>query len=286
MSPGDLHSEAGTDRRVVPSVNEAKNTNPVPWRRLLLPTDHGSWAFVLEPVCLGLLVAFSPAAAWLGLAVLFGFIARKPAKLALGSPTTAPSLRRQARVFSTLLAVLSVGAVGLAVACSSLAILSPLALAVPGLWLFARQEIDGQTRSLLAELVGTGLCSLPLVAIALAGGWTWTSALSLGLINLARAWPTLLFIRALLRNARGETGGKRTAFLAQLLAPTGLALLATTPSIPWAVVAINSVLSMRALLFLRGVIPLQSAKRIGIGEMIWGLAYVIGVAIAYNSSVP
>jgi hypothetical protein len=250
----------------------------------LLPTDHGSWAFVLEPVCLGFLVAFSPASVWLGLAVLFGFIARKPVKLALSAAPTTPALRHQARAISSLLVLLSLIALGLAVTCSRPVILLPLALAMPGVWGFARQVIGGQTRSLPAELVGTGLCTLPLVSIALAAGWAWTPALSLGLINLARAWPTLLFVRALLRTSRGESGGKQVAIFVQLLAPATLALLVMTQQMPWPVVAINSVLSVRALLFLSGIFPAPSARRIGISEVVWGLAYAIGAAVAYNAN--
>jgi hypothetical protein len=250
---------------------------------LLLPTDHGSWAFVLEPVLLGLLVAFSSSAAWLGLAVLLGFIARKPAsKLALKTNGPGSTLQRQARVALTIFALLSLSSLGFAVFYASPIILLPLALAAPGVWLFARQEIDGQTRSLIAELVGTGICSLPLVAIAAAAGWSWTPALSLGLVNLARAWPTLLLVRALLRSSRGETGGRRVAIGAQLLAPGVLILLATLHQVPWPVVAMNSVLSARALLFLCGIFSAQSAKRIGIAEVIWGFAYVVSVTAAYH----
>lgn len=260
-------------------------TRPVPWRRLLLPTDHGSWAFVLEPVFLGLIVAFSPAALWLSLAVFCGFLARKPAKLALGTASISPLLRYQAGVITSTLALLSLIALGLALASSRLVILLPLALAMPGVWLFARQEIDGQTRSLLAELVGTGLCTLPLVSIALAAGWSWRLALSLGFVNLARAWPTLLFVRALLRSSRGDSAGKQVAVFAQLLAPAVLVLLVLTQQMPWPVVAINSVLAMRALLFLSGTFPAQSAKRIGIAEVAWGLAYIGTVAAVYNGNV-
>lgn len=257
---------------------------PVPWRRLLLPTEHGSWAFVLEPVCLGLLVAYSPGTIWLSLAVLFSFLARKPAKPALGGDNSTSAHRQQARVLLSVLVVLSLTALGFATAASSPAILLPLVLAVPGIGIFARQELSGQTRSLLAELVGTGICSLPLISMALAAGWPWASALSLGLVNLGRSSPTLLFVRTALRSTRGETGLKQIAVVAQFLVPGMLALLAITNQMPWPIVAINSVLSLRALASLSGIVPVVSAKLTGILEVFWGIAYVISVAIAYHSN--
>ncbi len=144
--------------------------------------------------------------------------------------------------------------------------------------------MSGQTRSLLTEFVGTGLCSLPLLTIALAAGWTWTPAISLGLINLARAWPTLLFVRTVLRSSRGENGFKSIAVASQFFAPGLLTLLALSQLVPWSVVAINSVLSARALFFLSGIVPLSSARRIGISEVFWRIGYVVFVAIAYHGN--
>ena len=42
---------------------------PRSWRELVLPKEHGSWAFAFEPIALGLLIAPSPAGGWLALAM-------------------------------------------------------------------------------------------------------------------------------------------------------------------------------------------------------------------------
>jgi uncharacterized membrane protein YfcA len=51
---------------------------------IVLPTEHGGWAFVLVPLLLGLLVAPSAAGGWLSLATVSVFIVRQLLKLALG----------------------------------------------------------------------------------------------------------------------------------------------------------------------------------------------------------
>lgn len=260
----------------------ASTTKSFPWRRLLMPAEHGSWAFAFEPVGLGLLVAYSSTAVWLGLAIIFGFFTRKPVKIFLGHNSAAPVLRRQACLVLFILGALGILTLGLAIMSSSgPRILLPLALAVPGILFFIRHEIDGQTRSVVAELVGTGLCSLPLVSIALAANWAWPPAIALGVVNLARAWPTVLFVRVRLRSVRGESGLKFVAIITQFLAPAVLTSLAWIHCIPWSVVAINAVLSIRALAFLSGRFPSVSARKIGIMEVFWGLAHVSALTVVY-----
>lgn len=254
---------------------------PVRWRQLLLPSEHGSWAFAFEPVLLGLLVAFSPAALCVTLAVALGFIARKPAKYAFSSAAGAAALRPVARRVLPVLLLGSAAALASAVAASRWQILIPLLAALPGAVVFARQEQAGQVRSLAAELVATALCSLPLLSIALAAGKPLPDALALGAVSLGRAWPSLLFVRARLRTARGGRGHHASAIVAQILAPLALAALAHRQLLPPGIVPINLALSLRAGFFLLSPVPRLTAKQLGIAEVAWGLFYTLACAAAY-----
>ena len=51
------------------------------WRTVAMPTEHGGWGLTLEPVLLGLIVAWSGAGAALGVAAFAAFLLRTPAKL-------------------------------------------------------------------------------------------------------------------------------------------------------------------------------------------------------------
>lgn len=256
---------------------------PVAWRRLLLPNEHGSWAFLLEPLLLGVLVACSPAALWLALAVVLGFIARKPAKLAFAPAI--PSTRALQKPARLVLAAVSLSA-AFSVVCAVLAsrwqILIPLAGCLPALVVLAVREQKGQNRTLVTELIATGLCSIPLFTIAIAANWPISAAFALGCVNLARAWPSLLYVRACLRRTRGETGQLMPALLAQMITPLLLTLLAHQHLIPTLVVSINIALSARAAFFLFTKRPPFTAKQLGIMEVVWGLLYIGLTALAYR----
>lgn len=258
---------------------------PVEWRRLLLPNEHGSWAFVLEPLVLGLLVAFSPTALWVTLAVILGFFCRKPTKYAFATSATSVSVLRQPARLAFL--ALSLGAIicfASAVAVSRWQILVPVATSLPALLIFALREQRGQVRSLLAELIATGLCSAPLISIALAAHWTVSASLALGFINLARAWPSLLFVRFFLRESRGNPGHKTPTVLVHAITPLLLFFAAQQKLIPASVVAINVILSLRAaLLLLCRARYSFSAKQLGVMELFWGLLYLCGVSFAFHS---
>ena len=51
------------------------------WRSVAMPSEHGGWGLTLEPVMLGLLVAWSRAGVALGVAAFAAFLLRTPAKL-------------------------------------------------------------------------------------------------------------------------------------------------------------------------------------------------------------
>ena len=53
------------------------------WRAVAVPSEHGGWGLTLEPVLLGLLVAFSWPGLAIGVAALLAFLVRTPLKLAL-----------------------------------------------------------------------------------------------------------------------------------------------------------------------------------------------------------
>jgi len=63
---------------VTTSLNRPAN---VRWRSVALPTEHGGWAFISEPVLLGLLLAPSAGGLALGLAAFAAFLLRQPFKL-------------------------------------------------------------------------------------------------------------------------------------------------------------------------------------------------------------
>ena len=80
------------------------------WREIVWPREHGSWSLALEPLALGLLVAPSLAGTWFALAVLAGFLARRPLKMAVKDAK--PERRAAARGLLAVCGIVAGGAFG------------------------------------------------------------------------------------------------------------------------------------------------------------------------------
>lgn len=249
---------------------------------VFLPKEHGSWSLALEPLALGLLIAPSAAGGALALAAVAGFFARRPAKLAL-NPTAEPSRRR--RAFGMLALFASIGAAGLAlaVAQSGFHPLWPLGLALPFAALFAAFDVQGEGRSLTAELAGaTAFATVP-VACATLNGWPETAALALGVLALGRSLPTVLLVRGCLRARKtGDSTGTLAGPLAALATLLAFAQLQRTALVSSFAVAAAALLLARAVWLASPACRTWSARRVGIVEMSVGLAYVAGLVVNYR----
>jgi hypothetical protein len=134
-------------------------------RAVALPTDHGSWIFLLTPIAIGLYVGgrWTTPSAYLVMAALTGFLLRQPLTIAI---KVLSGRRSRADLPAALFWVAVYSAVGLAHV-TGLALRGygyVLYLAIPGVAVFAwhlylvsrRQERD----QLAIELLGSGVLAL------------------------------------------------------------------------------------------------------------------------------
>lgn len=254
---------------------------PNSFRSLVLPREHGSWSLALEPVALGLLVAPSRAGAWLALAAIAGFFARRPLKLAATLPAT--DARRAATGRWTLLfAALAFASLLLSAGSGTWRALWPLLLAAPFGGAFLWFDLRGEMREAEAELAGSAaFASLP-AAFATLAGWSAPYALALAGLMLARSLPTVLVVRACLRRAKGRPGSLAPATLAVTGALAGVLVLVAMHLVPANASTVAFVLFARALWLLSPWAPQWSARRIGITEAVLGLATLAALAWIYH----
>lgn len=250
------------------------------WRDVIRPKEHGSWSLALEPIALGLLVAPSWAGASLAAALVAGFFARRPLRM------VALEHRRERRraAWEALAACAvpalagSAGAVALG-GSGWVAWLLPVAGAGA---VFLCFDLRGEGREEVAELIGAGAFALVPAALAVLGGLPAEAAASLALLMLGRAVPSVATVRAYLRAAK--TGTRRDAFAlgaAFVALAAGVALVRRGMAPAFAAIALG-VLAGRTVAWLVVVRPSWRASRIGMIEAVLGLAFVLGLALAWR----
>jgi YwiC-like protein len=250
-------------------------------RPLALPTEHGGWGILLEPIAIGLIIAPSWGGALIALAASGAFLARHPLKLAMQDVTRKRRTPRTA-VCLRLAAVYGTAAIGALLAAFAVAgwrALVPFAVAVPGGLLQLVYDIRNRSRALLPEMAGPAAIGSTAAAIALAGGFTVANALAVWLLLIARSVPSVLYVRSLLRRSRGVPAGAGIPIAAHLAALAVAATLARLAVIPWLAAAAIAGLLVRAVIGLNRPVP--PAKRIGWREVGFGTAFVAAVAIGY-----
>ena len=249
-------------------------------RRVVLPAEHGGWAFLGEPMLLGLLVAPSAAGALLALAAVAAFLTRQPLRLWAGDRRRGRSYPRTvlaARVLAVLAALglaATAGALGLARGPAWLALVPAGALGAVAI----AADLSLRSREALAEIAGALALTFLATAIALAGSWTTAPAFALAAALAARFVPTILFVRARLRLDRGERPSFAPSWIAHGLAVAGMGALAGRELLPWAAVAVTGLLLLRAAYGLSPWRPRLRTAMLGVTEIAFGLVVVLALA--------
>ncbi len=237
-------------------------------RPLALPTEHGGWGFVLEPALLALLVAPSLAGMLIALGLIAAFLTRHPLKL-----VAADALRRRfyPRTRVCILLSIAYGSVAtvLLVTGAWMAgglVLFPLAAALVPAAVQFLFDARNRSRALVAELSGTISSVFVAAAIVLAGGGTVAVAFAVLVLALLRGVPTIIFVRAALRN------GNRLPSLALHLVAIFIGVALTMSGLaPWGAIVALGVLLIRAYTTRPGT----AAKTIGIRELGYGVMFVL-----------
>ncbi len=245
------------------------------WRTIALPPEHGSWGLTLEPILLGLLLAPSTAGWGLALLAFSAFLLRWPLKVL----TQSKQLKRRslAVVFCSFYALLALTGLLLGMQTGTRPLL-PFVLALPFGVIFFLFDKQNKSRYWQAELAGPVAFAATATAIALASNWTMLSALVLWVVMVARAVPSILYVRARLRLDRGNPHLPSLVTAAHIVALLITAWLVWRTWLPPLTIVVMGLLLARAVLGLsryRRPVPI---KVIGFAELGWGLLTVLVVA--------
>lgn len=267
------------------SRSPALRPRAVPWKAVALPAEHGSWGLVGEPVVLGLLVAWSPAALLVGVGSFAGFLAHRPLKLLYGDRKRGRRYPRTvlAERFAAVFALVALACFAGALALAGPGLLVPLALASPLAAAFLLFDLK-PGRSWQAELAAPAAFASATASMASASGWALPAAFALWAVMAGRSLPTVLYVRERVRFERN--GGLRVpvavlAVGAHLAALAGIWGLARADLLPLLAVGMIGLLTLRALHGLSAIRFGRTARSVGFQEIGWGVGTVLLVAAGF-----
>jgi hypothetical protein len=233
------------------------------------------------------LVAPSWAGVSLAIATFGAFLARQPLKIALVDRRRDKRYARTVFAERFALLYLAIAALGLlaAMSLSKLDILLPLLIAVPFGLVQLLYDARSDSRDLLPEVCGPVALATTSSSIAIAGGWSLVGALGLWAIIVARAVPSVLYVRARLWLEKDKPIPAMPVWITSTLAVLAMIVLWLAGFVPVLAVVAMGILLVRAVYGLSKYRRPVPAKIIGFQELGLGLLTVILAAVGYRISL-
>lgn len=256
---------------------------PIKLRAIALPTEHGGWGFITEPILLGLLVAFSWQALLLAGAALGVFLVHQPLKIATKDHLkgrTPPRLIWAQR-FVVGYALLASVPMLILLATQARDFMIPILLAIPlGVVQFA-YDARNQSRQLLPELCGALALAAVAPSMVIIVGWDYLTAFILWSALAVRSVGAILYVRSRIKLTFNRATKPAMVWGVHILALLWMMGLVAIGQLHALVLFPFVVLLLRALKGLsryRRDVPI---KVIGFSELAYGLLTVLFIAASF-----
>ena len=252
-------------------------------KSVALPSEHGGWSFLLEPILLGLLVALSPAGLLLAIATIGVFLIHQPLKIMTKDRLKG---RHPPRLVWAERFVIGYGLLALvpfSILCLTqpLDFLIPIFVAIPFASIQLLYDARNQSRHIVPEVCGAIALATSATSIALLAGWNIELAFVLWGILSLRAVTAILYVRARIRLEHGSSINPQVVWMVHLFALLVIFILALLNIAPLLTVVPFAILLMRAMVGLSSRRRPQAVKVIGMQELAYGLMTVFIVALGY-----
>jgi len=263
-----------------PPFAQAAAVRKVGLRKVALPTEHGSWGFLIEPLVGAMAIAFSWAAVFVGLAFIGAFLARRPFQvLALQGLNRVPVNKAALKFLAAYSLISLIGIAGLIA--TSHSGLFPLFLAAPIAAFQLYVETTQRGRQLTAELAGSLIMPSSAAAIILAGGGTSIWAGAIWFLFVARFIPSIIYVRNRLNLEKGKESSHFIPIALHLTALVCVSMLAIVNTMPLLVIPAFVVLLSRCCIGLSSYRHRVKAMKIGIWEVIYGSIVVTSLIVGH-----
>ncbi|NOT46675.1 MAG: YwiC-like family protein [Acidobacteria bacterium] len=252
-------------------------------RQVALPSEHGGWAFLFEPLVAGMAIAFSSGAPWIALLTVGAFLTRQPLKVLIADRFGMRNSARAGMAFRFLLcygAIFSLGLAGTLLTVGSRPLL-PFIWVLPLALFQIYIDASGQSRKLIPELTGAVVMSASIAAIGLSANMPLANAIALWAIFASRSIASILYVRERLRLEKDKRHSRVVPTLAHVAALLLTAALAYFGLSPFLTILAMSVLAYRAIAGLSPGRNKMKAMQIGVWEIMYGTIVVLSVVIGH-----
>lgn len=252
-------------------------------RQIALPTEHGGWGFLLEPLVAGVAIACSSAAPWIAVMTIGAFLLRQPLKVLFINRLGMKNRERARAAIAFALLYATIFAVGLSLTLITAGSrpLLPFMFVLPFAIVQIYADVSRQNRQLIPEITGAIAISASVAVMALAADLAWISAVALWTIFIARLIPSILYVRHRLLLEKGKDFSRITPTLAHIVALLLVAVLAYNGLSPYLTVFAMVLLLRRSISGLSPGRTRMRAMQIGVWEVIYGTLTVLSVIIGH-----
>ncbi|MDQ7027718.1 MAG: YwiC-like family protein [Anaerolineae bacterium] len=252
-------------------------------RSIALPTEHGGWGFLIEPILLALLIAPSWQGLILAVAVVSLFLLHQPLKIAIKDNLKRRRVPRTqwAERFALLYGGLGISLILILTTFNGASFLLPMM--VGSIFALVQVFYDGRnkSRNLIPELSGAIALAATASSMALLANWTLIPALILWLILSTRALTAIIYVRVRLRMAYGKPHNKHFALGLHIMALVIFTIFVFYDLMPVVTVLAMLILVIRAFKGILAPAPQVTPKIIGFTELAFGMIYVLVVSFGY-----
>ncbi len=266
------------------NATTAIRMSPIRIRQIAIPTEHGGWSFLLEPIVGALAIAFSLGGLWISLLTVSAFLCRQPLKILIADRIGMRVWERAKAAIVFLLAYAAIFLIGLLGTIVNIGWepLLPFAFVLPLVAYQIFNDVSRRGRQLLPEVSGAVSISASAAAIALAGGLAWPLAASLWVIFVARSIPSILYVRNRLLLEKGKPYFRTAPTLAHISAFAIVGVLTYFELSSFLAAVVMLVLLWRSVEGLSPGRKKLKAMQIGIWEVVYGSITVLFVAVGYR----
>lgn len=252
------------------------------WRAVVMPTEHGGWGLTLEPVLLGLAVAWSGAGVALGLAAFTAFLLRTPLKLVAVDIRRRRWLDRSRLALRVALVELLIlgSTIAFAVALAGWSWLAPVLVAGPLVAIELSFDIRSRGRRLVPELCGAIGITAAAASIVLVAGDDNRLAGGVWLLLAARAVGAIPFVRVqIMRLHRGAAAVWQSDLAQAASLALGAAAVVVDRRLLFGLVGVSALAATQLVSVRRAPLP---AKVVGLRQMGMGLVLVAMTVVGVN----